>query len=198
MGARTLSGALTPLVGTAPTNNGPFVSGDYNRKTGLLGDGVGKYLDSNRNNNADPQNSFHMCVYAPVTLDTLDRSQMGAGSGANGASQIAGNATTFGYRVRATTISTSFPNLVPGFLGVGRSTSAAHVARANSTDISANVTSQTPYNGNILVYCRSNSSDVPGLFAASRFAFYSIGESLTFSTLESRVVTLYNAIGAAI
>ena len=38
-GARTLAGALVPLVGTAPTNVGPFVSGtDYNRKTGLVGE----------------------------------------------------------------------------------------------------------------------------------------------------------------
>ena len=36
MGARTLTGALTPLVGSAPTNFN-FVSGDYARKTGLKG-----------------------------------------------------------------------------------------------------------------------------------------------------------------
>ena len=63
-GARTLNGALQPLVGTAPTNvGGLFVSGDYTRKTGLVGDGSTKYLDSNRNNNADPQNSKHLAVY---------------------------------------------------------------------------------------------------------------------------------------
>jgi hypothetical protein len=37
-GARTLSGSLTPLKGAAPTNFN-FVSGDYNRKTGLVGNG---------------------------------------------------------------------------------------------------------------------------------------------------------------
>jgi hypothetical protein len=42
-GARTLTGALVPLVGTAPTNvDGLFVSGDYNRKTGLVGTGSTK------------------------------------------------------------------------------------------------------------------------------------------------------------
>jgi hypothetical protein len=47
-GARTLAGALVPLAGTAPTNFN-FVSGDYNRKTGL-GDASNttKYLNSNR------------------------------------------------------------------------------------------------------------------------------------------------------
>jgi hypothetical protein len=57
-----LDGALYPLKGTAPTNFN-FVSGDYNRETGLVGDGSTKYLDSNRNNNADPQNSQHMALY---------------------------------------------------------------------------------------------------------------------------------------
>jgi hypothetical protein len=46
-GARTLNGALVPLVGTAPTNFN-FVDWCYNRKTGLVGDGSTKYLDSNR------------------------------------------------------------------------------------------------------------------------------------------------------
>jgi hypothetical protein len=59
-GARTLTGALIPLVGSAPTNNGFIGIGtDYVRKTGLVGNGSTKYLDSNRANNADPQNSNH-------------------------------------------------------------------------------------------------------------------------------------------
>jgi hypothetical protein len=61
-GARTLAGALVPLKGAAPTNFN-FVSGDYDRKTGLVGDGATKYLDSNRAGNADPQNSKHMSVF---------------------------------------------------------------------------------------------------------------------------------------
>jgi hypothetical protein len=51
-GARTRLGALTPLVGTAPTSFN-FVDGDYNRKTGLVGDGSTKYLDSNRAQQGD-------------------------------------------------------------------------------------------------------------------------------------------------
>jgi len=61
-GARTLDGALVPLVGSAPTNNN-FVSGDYDRETGLKGNGSTKYLDSNRNNNADPQDDNHNAIY---------------------------------------------------------------------------------------------------------------------------------------
>jgi hypothetical protein len=58
-GARTLAGALVPLAGTAPTNNN-FVDADYNRETGLVGNGSTKYLDSNRAENADPQMTMHI------------------------------------------------------------------------------------------------------------------------------------------
>jgi hypothetical protein len=72
-GARTrLNGALVPLVGTAPTSFN-FVDGDYNRKTGLVGNGSTKYLTANRNNNADPQNSKHLlqCICsATATLNS--------------------------------------------------------------------------------------------------------------------------------
>ena len=44
-GARTLNGALVPLAGDAPTNFN-FVSTDYDRVTGLKGDGSTKYLNS--------------------------------------------------------------------------------------------------------------------------------------------------------
>jgi hypothetical protein len=66
-GARTISGALVPLVGSAPTNNN-FVPGDYNRKTGLKGDGTNKNITTNRLNNADPQNSKHIAVYRTQTI----------------------------------------------------------------------------------------------------------------------------------
>jgi hypothetical protein len=65
-GARTLAGALVPLVGTAPTNVADgFVEGDYTRggaTPGLKGDGT-SYLDSGRANNADPLNDRHYSVY---------------------------------------------------------------------------------------------------------------------------------------
>jgi hypothetical protein len=61
-GARTLAGALVPLVGAAPTNNN-FVDADYNRETGLKGNGSTKYLDSGRANNDDPQDDNHNSAF---------------------------------------------------------------------------------------------------------------------------------------
>jgi hypothetical protein len=201
MGPRTLAGALTPLVGTAPTNNGPFVSGDYNRETGLIGDGVGKYLDSGRNSNADPQDSYHQAVYV-ATAPTVSSGYIGAGAAATGASQIAWDPSgggTITWRSRAGgAISTTSVGSPTGFIGLRRSSSSTHVRRIGGADTSVGQTSQAPYNGNVLVFARNSATNVAGLFSDGRMAFYSIGESIDLESLDTRVTTLYNAIAAAI
>jgi hypothetical protein len=202
MGPRTLAGALTPLVGTAPTNNGPFVSGDYDRETGLIGDGVGKYLDSNRNNNADPQDSYHQAVHV-TTAPTVASGYIGAGAAATGASQIAGDPASGGgtmtFRSRSSGASTVTSVGSPtGFIGLRRSSSSTHVRRIGGADTSVGQTSQAPYNGNVLVFARNSATNVAGLFSDGRMSFYSIGENLDLALLDTRVTTLYNAIAAAI
>ena len=203
-GARTLSGALTPLVGSAPTNNGPFVSGDYNRKTGIVGNGTSKYLDTNRNCNTDPQNSFHQCVYASAVQNELDKAFMGAGGAEAGSSQIAAagdsgpNLRRVGFRARNSAQVLIDTAAAAGLIGLSRGNSSEFVARANATSTTSAQASATPFNGNILVFGRTSATGVAGLFSTHRLAFYSIGESLNLALLDSRVSTLYTAIGAAI
>lgn len=187
-GARTLTGALVPLVGTAPTNNG-FVSGDYNRKTGLIGNGSSKYLNSNRANNADPQNNQHLAVYA-TTLGAVATGYIGSGAGATaGISQIyvtAGNvfasrsqtSSVYGGSIQAT-----------GLLGISRSASGSYSARNNGSTTTVTTTSQTPNTANLLVY------NIPTLsyYSDGRLSFYSIGEAIDLAKLNNRVTTLMNA-----
>lgn len=185
MGARTLSGALTPLVGTAPTNNGPFVSGDYNRKTGLVGNGTSKYLDTNRANNADPQNSNHNALYATV-IGSGPALSMVIEAGAN---HIGG----VNFRNRNQTPSSAGDVIMAtGFNGHSRNSSAAFSHRKSGATTSHAISSQTPSDKNLTVNSTANT------FGTHRLAFYSIGESLDLALLDSRVTTLYNAIGAAI
>jgi hypothetical protein len=103
-GARTLAGALVPLVGTAPTNFG-FVVGDYNRKTGLVGDGNTKNLDSNRLCSSDEQNNVHGAVYVSTRDTAAGRYLSGTtfpAVPATGTFAIVGNTTGFRARVQAT------------------------------------------------------------------------------------------------
>lgn len=205
-GARTLNGALVPLVGTAPTNLN-FVSADYNRKTGLLGNSSTKYLNSNRNNNADLQNNFHLSVYqtSPAsggTVNAVVRYQIAAGNGVTGSSTIGRRPTTavMALRNRSTNLtdvasgSTDLSNL---FLGTRRSVSGSYSWRANNATGTSPTPSQTPYNGNLYVFGLNNNGVVSNATNA-RLSFYSIGESLDLALLNTRVSALMTALNTAI
>lgn len=192
MGARTLSGALTPLVGTAPTNTN-FVSGDYNRKTGLLGNGTNKRISTGRNNTADSQNSKHMSVYYS-TAASVDSVLLGYGGAGTGASNLTRSGTQMFFRLHnngASGVAGTASSV--GFVGSSRAASASYTARIAGADNTITATSQTPASGTIQVF-----ADDGTLHTDARLAFYSIGEALTLSLLDTRVSALYTAIGAAI
>ena len=195
-GARTLTGALVPLKGTAPTNFN-FVSGDYNRKTGLVGNGSTKYLDSNRNNNADPQNSKHLAVFT-TTFHTRDATRAVIGSNAAvGDSQLFTAETPakifFRNNFSDAGVALLSSATTTGLWGSSRSSSAGYTGRFGGSSASYTDTSTTPTSGSIAVFVRGTSN-----YSNARLAFYSIGESLDLALLDARVTTLINAIGGAI
>ena len=202
-GARTLSGSLVPLAGTAPTNFN-FVSGDYNRKTGLMGDGSTKYLNSNRNNNADTQHSRHAAVFATTrNTEDIPRAYIGSVFATEGGTQVFSGASPskLSSRIADITTITTTGNLhsANGFFGVNRSGSTQYQARGSTTNETITQSSVAPGSANYLVFARNNrTGPVIDLYATARLAFYSIGESLDFALLDARVTTLINAIGAAI
>ena len=198
-GARTLAGALVPLVGTAPTNFN-FVSGDYNRKTGLVGNGSTKYLNSNRNNNADPQNSKHLSVFVSTSATRdANRGLIGAGftdTGSSGIVSATGTARLV-FRVNSSLTTgggeTSVPETAPSFAGCSRNTSSGGSIRFNQTTATFSNNSESLLNRDVVVFGRDLAAQ-----ANARLAFYSIGESLDLALLDARVTDLINAFGAAI
>jgi hypothetical protein len=184
VGARTLQGCLVPVVGAAPTNFS-FVAGDYNRKTGLVGDGSTKYLDTNRNNNSDPQNSQHLSVHVS-TLGTLLALSGLTDSAAAGISHIGAanvrsrNSTPLGVAMQT------------GFNGISRNNSANFQQRVAASTATLTQASQPPANQS-LALLRTGS-----FYGTHRIAYYSIGESLDLALLDARVTALINAIAAAI
>jgi hypothetical protein len=196
-GARTLTGALVPLVGAAPTNVN-FVSGDYNRKTGLVGDGSTKYLNSNRNNNADPQNSSHNAVFVTASpasnIFTNYIGYGGAGSGVNGIS-CSNPGTTLVCRCRSINGTTVVDQgLTTGFKGVNRSSSSSYLLRSGGAEVPVTENSLSPRSYTTTIYAYQNNT----FHSDARLAFYSIGESLDLALLDARVTTLINAFAAAI
>jgi hypothetical protein len=197
-GARTLTGALVPLVGTAPTNFN-FVSGDYNRKTGLVGNGSTKYLDSNRNNNADPQDNNHNAVFIN-TLSGGAQVYLGAGITQSGVNALQISAT-FNIVTRSRNAGSGPGNSaathVAGLYAHSRAASTGYTTRIGGVNYTNNQASEASFNGNILVFARGTTSAQQN-FSNGRLAFYSIGESINLAQLDSRVSTLITAIDAAI
>ena len=191
-GARTLNGALVPLVGAAPTNYN-FVAGDYDRETGLKGDESTKYLDSNRANNADPQDSKHVSTY--VSALGTSGAAIAAGRGYPGASAIFAATTDTVFRNNTATASFLAPAVDTGFIGNNRSSGASYDARFNGANSLLAVTSQVPASDNFYVF--ANGLPLAN-YTDARLAFYSIGESLDLAALDTRVSALITAIGAAI
>jgi hypothetical protein len=204
-GARTLSGSLTPLKGTAPTNFN-FVSGDYNRKTGLVGDGSTKYLNSNRNNNADPQNSNHNAVY----VRSSPTGNFAVFIGSDGGATVGGNIIQVGgtglgtvndlivqNRLPAITTVITGEGAILGFKGTSRNNSSNFNARYGGTSATRTSTSNTPTSSPVVIFAITTTGTISGASNA-RIAFYSIGESLDLALLDTRVTNLINAIDAAI
>jgi hypothetical protein len=195
MGARTLSGALTPLVGTAPTNAN-FVSGDYNRKNGLTG-GSGKSLTTNRTQGADPLNDFHFAVLPTSFVGTSfqgvfnsvteDRTFIYA-SGTGG--------TTLNFRGRsADYLSNNAGGSIAGsLLGLSRNNSADFALRRRNSTVTVTDASEslTVPNSSVIVFSGSSFN-----YLGSQ-CFYSQGTAVDLALLDSRVTALFNAIGAAI
>ena len=196
-GARTLSGALVPLAGTAPTNFN-FVSSDYNRETGLKGDGSTKYLNPNRNNNADPQNSKHLAVYATQL-------QVGNGWYLGGSQNSAGHSFIY---FATNLIRMAINAYSAGNLGFTHAVGLLGCNRSNATTIQGRTNKATQGNGSstIAVGSQTPANFTPHLFRRhlgssygnSRISFYSIGESIDLALLDTRVSNLMTALAAAI
>jgi hypothetical protein len=194
-GARTLAGALQPLAGTAPTNFN-FVSGDYNRKTGLVGDGSTKHLSSNQTYaQLMTQNNGHFSVYVSQDSTTLNKVYIGdyekGGLARDGASRVCAhvNSNIFSF-------GTSFTTSLTGLLAVRRNASDAQVHRFNGVEATISTASAAVTTNTVLVFQASHAA---GNFrSTARLAFYSIGESLDLALLDARVTALITAFGVAI
>ena len=195
-GARTLNGALVPLVGNAPTNVN-FISSDYNRKTGLVTDGT-KYLNLGYNNNDTtnfPTDNSHASVYIKENsvsfLDSGPYIILGAKAYSyEGSMSFQWSNAPFqidDYLVYNRTFTSVNYGTMINFVGTSKSTSGgffiARTANANTTSITT--ANSGPASGLYGVFGLGNGSLLypSGL----RISFYSLGRSLDLAKLDARI-----------
>jgi len=203
-GARTLAGALVPLRGAAPTNNN-FVGGDYNRKTGLIGNGTNKFLATGYNNNDTtnfPQNNSHISCYITESQTNGTGIFVGTQSALGNILSINyGSTTQINFRNRSST--GRLISVAPvGFQVSTRNNSANFSSRATyaggtKSDVTTTATSGTPSNQLYGVFC-GFSGATPNGFCSARMSFYSIGKDLSIPAFDLRVTALMGSLNAAI
>lgn len=193
-GARTLSGALTPLAGPAPTNVN-FVSADYNRRTGLIGNGATKYLNTNVVASSIPRDNEHCSVYKSsgfANSDTLIC--IGNNLNAAGSTNIR---VAFGFLSQSNSF-VSTPASVPshitaGFIGIARrDRRTVQWQNQSGYGEESNYVSNGTRPDNWVVYQGWNGTTPWGL-ANFRQAFFSLGTYCNIQLLGNRVRAMYDA-----
>jgi hypothetical protein len=193
-GARTLAGALVPLVGTAPTNVN-FTSGDYNRSTGLKGTAASnKNLLTNYTVLTSNVNNTHYSVF-PTESISLNAELIGgqAGSVSNGLLGIYVDTSDTGNYFSCWNNGNYLGPLVRvnKLAGASRSTSSSFNARGNgSTQVLIQPSVSVPQNLGMRVFTRDIAGVAQSYSTGARLAFYSIGEALDLALLDARVTTL--------
>ena len=206
-GARTFSGALVPLVGTAPTNFN-FVSADYNRKNGLTGNGSSKYLSTNVAGNSAslPQDNAHFSIYATTGPSAAATGAYMGNNGVTIAGAIsmgrgAGNSLAFdvnlqnsgspAYSRQTLTLNASD---WAGFRGAKRASATGIETRRNNQTFTFTNTSATRTTANVFIFRLGATA----IYGNGTYSFYSLGENLNLPLLDTRVSTLMTALAAAI
>ena len=203
-GARTVAGAIIPLRGNAPTNNN-FVAGDYSRTLGLLGNDLNKGLATGYNNNDTtnfPQNDSHISCYVSASQTDVVGIFVGTQNTIGSLLSIGSNTLLNNITFRNRSSTTRSANIFPlGFQASTRSSSVNFSSRATSSGgISDAVTataSIAPANQLFGVFC-GFSGATANQFSSVRLSFYSIGKSLSISSLDTRVTTLMNTLARVI
>ena len=198
-GARTLNGALVPLVGNAPTNVN-FISSDYNRKTGLVTDGT-KYLNLGYNNNDTtnfPTDNSHASVYIkenPVSFASSAAYFILGGKVYSYEGSMSFQWSSGVYRVYNRTYTSVNYDTMINFVGTSKSTSeASFIARTNGANTTPSTSAvATPSSGIYGVFGLGNGSSLypSGL----RISFYSLGRSLDLALLDARISKFMSDLG---
>jgi hypothetical protein len=201
-GARTLTGALVPLVGTAPTNNN-FVSGDYNRKTGL-GDSsnASKYLASNYSFTSSSSLNAHGGIWLASTptnsAELFGARQTTAGNALVSVYRDTSNsAVAYGCWSTGNQIGSSISN--NSLIGIARNNATNFNTQSGftSSSISLALAASLPTTLSPFLFSRNNNGS-PLTYSTAKIAFYSFGEYLALSLLNTHVSNLINAFAAAI
>jgi len=194
-GARTLAGALIPLKSLTSWTNVNFDSGDYNRTTGLAGDGTTEYLNSNIGDNFS-QNNRAVWEYAQ-SLAGSGKAYFGSRDANSGMQAAAFGASDVQFRCNstATFVTDTGANAV-GLIGVSRSSSANFDSRGGQSTTNNAATSAAGGGGTILFHASRDSGSTVAFWSAHRGQASFVGAAHDMAAMETIIAAHVAQIAA--
>jgi len=183
------AGIQVPLKGSAGTFNN-FVSGDYVRTTGIIGDAVNKFIDSNRAGSADGQNNYSLGMYITTASSGNNRCVFGNGTAVSGGSRASTVNSGVNMEIRAkaaSVITVAGGAASTGITGISRNNSAnfdARMAGVVTNHISASSV-------NAAAELAFFASDVTGAFPTNaRGSIIWMGDAVDLANFQTLTATL--------
>jgi hypothetical protein len=200
MGARTIAGTLIDVkTPSSSWSNVNFLAGDYNRTTGLIGNGSTKYLNPGVLNSVMSQNNAAAWVHVH-TVSAGNTNYFGSGSNAtNGTFGVSvSSSPTTQTQGRAFNDSSFIVHAganAVGLIGYSRNNSANYISRGGQANLSITRSSATP-TGSSLFYFANNIGGSPTLHSDGRIRACCYGQAHNMDTAETIINTYIASITA--
>lgn len=190
-GVRTLNGLSVPVKGTAPTLNN-FTIDDYNRKTGIAGDGSTKYINSNvKLTDMFASDGGHIGVR--VVRSTLPNSAyMGARGSATSTGSallgVGGTSTTIQSRVLMSASQTNTNTLrhdVDGFYCINKQAGAGYYVVYPNQQGAASYTLTTTTTSTDIYVLANNNNGTADSYSNGRVGLYLLGKGFPSTSADA-------------
>ena len=171
------------------------MSGDYNRTTGLLGDGSTKYLSTNRLHSADGQNDHSRFVGVSVAPSiSVTRAYFGNGTlnGGGVTSSLTTDTVSFRPCIASGSVNYSTASTAPGLIGYSRNGSTSTTLESSGGSTTTSLASTTPVAETISIFARGTATTTAR--SDARIYFWLAGDAITTSVLRSRLSTYFAAL----
>jgi len=195
VGARTRLGSYIDIkTKTQLLSSYNFVDGDYSRSLGLSGNGSSKYLDSNISHNVMSLDNGHVGLYVSKVHTAGNRTYIRSDSGSvTGLSKDTSSPPdTWVILDTGSSVPRFTDSTNPGFRALSRNASGSFIIFTDnaSTVVTRTSSATPPGSGTFNIFANKT----PGNYSDSTLSFYSVGEYLDVSLLNSRVTTLIDNI----
>lgn len=201
-GPRTRQGCAVPLLSSMPTPTSQGTAGgwNYNRKTGLKGNGTDNYLNSGRSGSTDPVNNSSQGVYVTEAQTSNNSSYIGAEGAALRKTIYCTNAVSgIGFSSASSSILFSGASLATvGMIGQSRQTAGTLEWIAGTNSGSGALATGADTYGNFYIFARNGnpSTNAPSLFSNGRLSYFWLGEAIDRAALNTRVTAYMTALSA--